>query len=135
MNKHLIVSGIAVLLICLGLSGCTETNEEDKFIGTWQMVDISVEYMKPLLVSQDHMYEFLENGTIKISVIHYNDPDNKSDTYISINWNNWNISEGKLHMGNETILIPYDYQFSSNNNELRLSNSQIGWYEYIRIQS
>jgi len=24
MNKHLIVSGIVVLLICVGLSGCTE---------------------------------------------------------------------------------------------------------------
>ncbi len=30
MNKHLLVSGIAVLLICVGLSGCTEqTNNED----------------------------------------------------------------------------------------------------------
>lgn len=34
MNKHLIVSGIAVLFICVGLSGCTEqstvTDDSDK---------------------------------------------------------------------------------------------------------
>ena len=45
MNKHLIVLGIAVLLICVGLSGCTnEDNSQDgadasndlaKFVGTW----------------------------------------------------------------------------------------------------
>lgn len=45
MNKHLIVLGLAVLLICIGLSGCTnEDNSQDgadtsndlaKFVGTW----------------------------------------------------------------------------------------------------
>jgi len=40
MNKHLIVSGIAVLLICVGLSGCMSEYEVEKsprelIIGTW----------------------------------------------------------------------------------------------------
>jgi len=45
MNKHLLILGIAVLLICIGLSGCTnEDNSQDgtdasndlaKFVGIW----------------------------------------------------------------------------------------------------
>ena len=34
MKKHLIVIGTAVLLLAVGLSGCTST--EDKLIGTWE---------------------------------------------------------------------------------------------------
>ena len=35
MNKHLIILGIAVLLICIGLSGCEEI-EGNQFSGTWK---------------------------------------------------------------------------------------------------
>ena len=44
MNKHLIILGIVVLLICVGLSGCTEQpnneddntiSEYDRFVGIW----------------------------------------------------------------------------------------------------
>lgn len=36
MNRHLIVLEIAVLLTCVGLSGCSEqSSEESKFVGTW----------------------------------------------------------------------------------------------------
>jgi len=38
MKKQLVIFGIAILLLVVGLSGCTETNEKenerDKFIGT-----------------------------------------------------------------------------------------------------
>jgi len=34
MNKHLIIFVIAVLLICVGLSGCID--EKNKFIETWE---------------------------------------------------------------------------------------------------
>ena len=41
MKKQLIIIGIIVLLITVGLCGCTETNslsaEEKKFVGTWIM--------------------------------------------------------------------------------------------------
>ena len=135
--KKAVIMLIALMVVSVGfLSGCTETNDKEikkeDFIGTWQMVDTSFPNIKDLLNVHDYIYEFLENGTIKISEIHYNDPDNLSDAYMRINWNNWNVSEGKLHMGNETIMSPYDYQFSSNNNELTLSNSQNGWSKYIK---
>ena len=40
MNKNLLIFGLAVLLICVGLSGCNESNnsfksDEDRIIGTW----------------------------------------------------------------------------------------------------
>jgi len=37
MNRYLIVSGIVVLLICVGLSGCTDNvlnPEKNRFVGT-----------------------------------------------------------------------------------------------------
>ena len=41
MRKKLIIIGVIVLLITVGLSGCTETNnlsaEQQKFVGTWIM--------------------------------------------------------------------------------------------------
>ena len=36
MNKHLIVLGIVVLLICVGLSGCTEQQATKKSSGNYQ---------------------------------------------------------------------------------------------------
>ena len=42
MNKQLITLGIAVLFICVGLSGCEESNKplsnvENRIIGTWKL--------------------------------------------------------------------------------------------------
>lgn len=40
MNKNLIIFGIAVLLICVGLSGCDtqqgDSSELARFVGTWR---------------------------------------------------------------------------------------------------
>ena len=135
--KKLVILLIALMVITIGLlSGCNETNDKeikkDDFVGTWQLVDTSFLYMKDSVNVHDYIYEFLENWTIMNSIIHYNDPGNLSNTYININWVNWNISEGKLHMGNQTLMIPYDCQFT-NNDELKLSNSQLGWLKYKRI--
>jgi hypothetical protein len=41
MKKQIVIVGLVILLIFVGLSGCTETNslsaEEKKFVGTWIM--------------------------------------------------------------------------------------------------
>lgn len=41
MKKLLILFGVAVLLICVGLSGCFDrqslSSEEQRFVGTWDM--------------------------------------------------------------------------------------------------
>ena len=64
MNKHLIVSGIVVLLICVGLSGCNEEGKEKEksktelIIGTWQRTD----------VGQEYIWIFYDNGKLTINV-------------------------------------------------------------------
>lgn len=41
MKKLLILFGVAVMLICVGLSGCVDSqslsSEEQRFVGTWDM--------------------------------------------------------------------------------------------------
>ena len=63
MNKHLLVSGIAVLIICVGLSGCTEQpnneddntiSEYDRFVGTWMYEEIGGIY----IFSSDGTFSF-----------------------------------------------------------------------------
>ena len=39
MNNHLITSGIAILLICIGLSGCVGINEEEFRVTVLNTVD------------------------------------------------------------------------------------------------
>lgn len=138
-KQHLIYSGIVGIIIVvlivaiLLLNGSNVISDDEKFIGKWKLIDTSYEPMRDTLDSTDTIYEFFENGTIKDSEIHYNDPNDKSDTYIHINWMNWNISNGKLLMGNETgMYIYYDYQFSNNNEELKITIPQYMWMQFKR---
>ena len=48
MKKPLIILGVAVLLICVGLSGCFESDNEssnvlDKFVGKWTSATLLLE--------------------------------------------------------------------------------------------
>ena len=51
MNKKLIIFGIAILLICIGLSGCEESNnnsnisfksDKEKIIGNWIITELYI---------------------------------------------------------------------------------------------
>lgn len=106
MNKHLLILGIAILLICVGLSGCNEqtgtSSEENKFLGTWT------------------------DNTGEITTF-YSD-----GTFTSKLWNvtgtgTWEIKDGKLKtvfIGG--ILLDYDYSFSNNDETLTLTNVDTG---------
>ena len=69
MYKNLIIIGIAVLFICVVLSGCNEreddsqsqSSEEKRFFGTWenQNYNLSSSY----LFNQIEIYTFLSNET------------------------------------------------------------------------
>jgi len=125
---------IASILIFLFATHEENINDTKKFFGKWKLIDTSYEPMKEGLDTSDTIYEFFENGTLKESIIHYNDPNNKSDTYTHINWNKWNISNGKLLIGNETeMYISYDYHFSNNDKDLRISIPQYLWTQFKRI--
>lgn len=136
MVFSIIVIAVIIISILIFLFATEEENIDDtkKFFGKWKLIDASYEPMKEGLDTSDTIYEFFENGTLKESIIHYNDPNNQSDTYIHINWCNWKISNGKLFLGNETdVMVYYDYQFSNNNEELKITIPQYMWMQFKRI--
>lgn len=107
MNKNLIILSIAVLLICVGLSGCTEESEEGDIIGTWKYLDSILWNMT---------WTFYDNRTAKILDI--------TEEETLIEWVNYTIDESKLCIAvsmftNETIC--WNYQFSNGGQRLTLS--------------
>jgi hypothetical protein len=104
MNKHLIVLIIAVLLICVGLSGCTESQDDtSKFIGTWLL---SSDENVILIFHSDENFEYL-GGDV---------------------WGTWNISNGNLIMDTidnssgyyQEFTLEFNYQFSNSYNTLAI---------------
>ena len=65
MKKQLIILGVAVLLICIGLSGCfgeTESKNLDKrFIGTWKSA--TLQRQRTFIFYSDGTGRFMEDST------------------------------------------------------------------------
>ena len=101
MNKKIIIFGLAVLLVCVGLSGCTYTNTiDERFIGVWKNAE------NPSYTS----FTFLSDGTGSMSGL-------------SIVWE---IKDNKLVItysvsGGQGKGI-YDYNFSNNDQSLILND-------------
>jgi hypothetical protein len=132
MKKIAIFITASLLVSVIFLSGCNEqqsNSDGSRFIGNWKLVDISYEIVKNLLDEQPQFWEIMENGSIKQTTIHYNDPENESDDYTSIYWSVWELTDDKFNMGNETALIPYDYQFLDNYSNLNLTYSESVWFK------
>jgi len=133
MKKTTVIAIIVMLLSVGFLCGCNDTPktedtvDKDSFIGTWRLIDVSYDLLKNLLDEQPHLWEIMENGSIKQTVTHYNDPNDESDFYTSISWSIWELTDEKFNMGNETAMIPYDYQFSNSYSELSLTYSESVW--------
>jgi len=98
MNKHLIVSGIAVLLICIGLSGCTDNilnSEMNRFVGSWESRGMTI-------------FTFRYDGTYKSTIT--------EGTYA--------VEDGKLictATNYNNRVLSYYYTFSDNDNILSLN--------------
>lgn len=91
MKKQLIILGVAVLLVCIGLSGCfgeTESNNIDKrFIGT----------QKSATLQRQKTFKFYSNGTGSFM---------EEST-------EWEIKDGKLFVYFPVLdyNITYDFEF------------------------
>ena len=73
MNRYLIVSGISVLLICVGLSGCEEkTDIEKKILGSWKYVESIITIDGNTTSFKDAgnytITTYYDNGTVKIDI-------------------------------------------------------------------
>ena len=103
-KKQLVIIGIIVLLICIGLSGCTNTtiSDEERLIGIW---DVSITYQgKNYLEDRwefrsDYTYESSRsNGTWKITnnklILTYTTQSTKTMDYVfSNNYNTITITD------------------------------------------
>ena len=116
MNKHLLVIGIAILLLAVGLSGCNEEQsvDESNFIGSWSSVDFSadIENVSEFNIS---MTFFINNTVLTVTTY----PD---DVFESLS--EYKVEKDKLYftpMGEpHNFSESYDYEFSHGGNRLTL---------------
>jgi len=104
MKKKLVIIGIAVLLICVGLSGCNEENnhlagDESKFVGTWRESDYN-------------QLIFYSNGT------------GLFNNFLTT----WEIKDGRiiLYLSDVQGNLTSNYAFSNNDNTLTLFDTGSG---------
>jgi len=114
MKKQFVIIGIAVLLICVGLSGCNESNnsfksDEDRIIGTWVISDLYEGSTRTItyIFSSDKTYEVI--GTYKDYTESYN--------------GSWKISDYKLVVTIEGRTQTGYYKFSNNDKTLTITDT------------
>jgi len=112
MNKHLMVLGITVLLICVGLSGCNETsdtNDIEEGIAEYNIGEsVIVENIKYTFLSA-YWEESGGSYRYKLEIKGQNICNIKQTSYIDIKW--YEMENGFRY----EPIIPYGYTFFSIN--------------------
>jgi hypothetical protein len=114
-KKQLIIIGIIVLLICVGLSGCTNNriSDEERLIDTWDVLMTA----QGKNIREDR-WEF-----------------HSDYTYVTISTNGtWKITDNKLILTYTTqtqSTKTMDYVFSNNYNTVTLTDTDISDVLYI----
>jgi len=118
MKKQPIIFGIIIILLIVCLSGCNNTSntsgplkpDEYGLIGTWV----------GLYYPDDYTYKFFSDKTFTF--------DYSPGSWGTSGGGTWEIIDDKLHLtvisGGESVLDIYDYSFSNNGKELRLTNER-----------
>lgn len=96
MKKYLNVIGIALMLLAVGLSGCTGPDDAAKFVGTWERIETNGDIVS---------FTFFSNGTYKLN----NEISGK-----------YEIIDGKLITYVSEIPYENEYSFSDNDTKLHL---------------
>ena len=122
MKKQLIIIGVIVLLLSVGLSGCTNitVSDEEKIIGTWTKRDM---YNGSI---RSNSYIFYTNKTFKVVSSYMDEVLNVNGT--------WNITDDKLTMISEDKTVTVDYKFSelNKNKILTLTDKSRNSVDFIR---
>ena len=111
MKKQLIIPGIIVILITVGLTGCTDTNnggDNSKFVGTW----IGTETIPDVGVINIGM-TFFSNGTLDIS--------GGEGVLKNYGRGYWDIDHGLLVISSVYWKKNYFYSFYNNDKSLRIT--------------
>lgn len=121
MKKQLVIVGIVVLLVTVGLSGCTSENtqnsELDRFVGTWVGTHGSVSfqynetwtfYENRSLKIVKHEWDEIELGSYKLEgeELEIKIPDTEDPRYVYTMWYYYNFSydDTKLEIENDINL-------------------------------
>jgi len=112
MNKQLVIIGITVLLITVGLSGCSNNQintDKNKFVGSWSTVDGHA------------ITTFFSDGSCSFPTVPLKQK--------------YDIKDGKLVITFEgQFTFTYSYLFSNNDNTLTLTlNGQTNSTVFTRI--
>lgn len=115
MKKFLLIFGVAILLIFVNLTGCSDNNDNEgnpevdsRFIGTWKS---GAEQLNTFIFSSDGTGEGLGD-------------------FIDWKINNETL---EVYMVNRNITISYDFEFLENNTVLILTELNTGIAEaYIK---
>jgi len=109
--KKLVIVGIVILLVCVGLSGCTSNpldTDKNKLVGTWN-TDI---HQETGFTNYTYVYTFFSDGTL-------------SYTISTIGGNSipgsWEIKDDKLIINAISQSVNY-YSFSNNDRTLTLTS-------------
>lgn len=121
MKKLLIISGITILLLCVGLSGCNQENntldpEKTRFLGSWQNISKNTQTLE----TYTQTLFFYSNGTCS----HHIESGNIFNGV-------WDLKEGKLAINLTSIGLysEYYYEFSNNDNMLTLTFTENNYVE------
>lgn len=101
MKQQLLIVGIVVILVGVGLSGCSRVStklnpDSDKFLGTWKVVEINNS------TAIGDIYTFFSDGTVGLT-----------DTM-----GTWEFKDGKLILDFDVHQYMYSYSFSDNDRTL-----------------
>lgn len=107
MRNRVVPFGIIVLLICIGLSGCEQKIDPEKFTGTW-----TYQGSKDL---HTDTFIFYNNGSV-YCIYHY-----PGSTVLQYQWNTYTIIEHKIKIGNSV----YEFSFSEDYQTLTLNNTDL----------
>ena len=114
MKKQLTIVGLIIILLVVGLTGCTDTNnggENNKFVGTW----IGSEKI-PNIGVINITITFFSNSTFNISA-----GEGIIKTYTN---GYWDIKYGLLVLSGDYGKRNYYYLFSNNDKSLRISSTK-----------
>ena len=118
MNKNLIIFAITVLLIVVGLCGCSESEQrqintdKEKLIGTW--ANTSSYEGNNLTIS----YTFFSNNTYVVTIVHLENTSSYNGT--------WEITNNQLIVTIEGRTQTGNYEFSNNDKTITITDTTSG---------
>ncbi len=118
MKKQLIVVGIIILLIAVGLSGCTDNASklDERFVGTWITEQIGI---SGHIISHSEKLIFYNSGEFAYYIDNSTFMDNITD------YGYYDIREGILYLSyyEGGIYDSFVFDFTNNNTTLMLTYS------------